>query len=114
MRTCLWTLLLPALALAPAAAQPPKAVGKTALDDYLQQRDAVYAWKVAKTIEGNPAKTVVIKLTSQTWRTEKDVDRPVWEHWLVIVQPEKVTTNKAFLLIGGGANDRPMPNGPTP
>ena len=110
-RICL-ALHLAALVIAPASAQPPTAVDRTPLDDYLQRPDPTYAWKVAKTVEGNPAKTTILHLTSQTWRTAKEVDKPTWEHWLIVVKPEKVTSKKAFLLIGGGANDRPMPTGP--
>jgi PhoPQ-activated pathogenicity-related protein len=37
------------------------------------------------------------------------VDRTVWEHWLTIVRPKQVASNKAFLMIGGGSNDGRMP-----
>ncbi|MGE3780768.1 MAG: PhoPQ-activated pathogenicity-related family protein, partial [Pirellulaceae bacterium] len=84
---------------------------RTPLDDYVQTPDPTYAWSIAKSIPGNPSQTFVIDLKSQAWRTEKDVDRSVWQHWLVVVVPEKRTTNKAFLLIGGGSNDRPAPDG---
>jgi PhoPQ-activated pathogenicity-related protein len=32
------------------------------------------------------------------------VDRPLWKHWLTIVKPDKATSNKALLFIGGGSN----------
>ena len=94
-----------------AAAKPPKTADRTPLDEYVQKRDAAYGWKVAKTVEGNPAKTFVIRLTSQSWRDKSEVDRPLWEHWLVVVKPEKLKTNKAFLAVTGSSNDRPMPDG---
>jgi hypothetical protein len=47
----------------------------TALDRYVKQRDPVYGWKLVTTIPGTGFKTYVLELTSQTWRTEKDVDR---------------------------------------
>ncbi len=50
-----------------------------------------------KTVEAGGLKTVVIRLKSQKWRTEKDVDRPLWEHWLVVTIPAKITTDHAFL-----------------
>jgi PhoPQ-activated pathogenicity-related protein len=93
-----------------ASAKPPATAERTPLDEYVQKPDAAYGWKVEKVIEGNPSKTAIIKLTSQTWRNKSDVDRPLWEHWLVVVKPEKLKTNKAFLVISGGSNDRPMPN----
>jgi PhoPQ-activated pathogenicity-related protein len=94
-----------------AVAKPPKSADRTPLDEYIQKADPAYKWEVAKTIDGKTSKTYIIRLTSQTWRSESDVDHPVWEHWLVVVKPEKLKTNKAFLAIGGGGNDRPMPNG---
>jgi PhoPQ-activated pathogenicity-related protein len=109
--TLLFALLQAFALMSAAAAKPPKSADRTALDDYLAKPDAVYAWKVAKTVTGNPSTTTVIRLTSQQWLDESKVDRPVWEHWLVVVKPEKVKTNKAFLIISGSSNDRPMPNG---
>lgn len=91
-----------------AAAQKPSP--QTALDRYVAQRDAVYGWKLVSTIEGAGYRSFVLELTSQTWRSEKDVDRPVWKHWLTIVKPEKVTSNKALLFIGGGKNGDPAPD----
>lgn len=82
---------------------------QTALDRYVAQKDAVYGWKLVNTIEGAGYRGFVLELTSQTWRSEKDVDRPVWKHWLTIVKPEKVSSNKALLFIGGGRNGDPAP-----
>src|SRR5688500_15585441 len=89
--------VLQAASLAPfAAAKPPKTADRTPLDEYVAKPDAVYGWKVAKTITGNPATTFVIRLTSQSWLDKSKVDRPVWEHWLVVVKPDKIKTNKGF------------------
>jgi PhoPQ-activated pathogenicity-related protein len=90
-------------------AREPEAITKTPLDDYIAAADPSYSWKVAKTIEGNPAETSIIKLTSQSWRAPGEVSRTAWEHWLVVVKPEKLTTDRVFLMVGGGGNDRPMP-----
>jgi PhoPQ-activated pathogenicity-related protein len=94
-----------------AVAKAPESATKTPLDEYIQKPDATYSWKVEKVLKGNPSSTYVIRLASQTWRDKSEVDRPLWEHWLVVVKPEKVKTNKAFLAISGSSNDRPMPNG---
>jgi len=83
---------------------------ETALDRYVAAKDPVYAWKLVKTIPGEGFRTDVLELTSQTWRTEKDVDRPVWKHWLSITRPYKATSNKALLFIGGGKNGDPAPS----
>ena len=82
---------------------------ETALDRYVAAPDAVYSWKLAHTIKGEGYTTYVLDLTSQTWRSEKDVDRPVWKHWLSIVKPDQVKRKTAFLFIGGGSNRDKMP-----
>jgi PhoPQ-activated pathogenicity-related protein len=93
-------------------AEPPAGSRLTPLDQYIANGDDAYAWKAEKSVSNGPFKTTVIKLTSQKWRTEKDVDRPLWEHWLVVTVPEKLKTDRAFLLIGGGSHNSSMPNGP--
>src|SRR6476660_8173629 len=94
-----------------AGAKPPASAKRTPLDEYVQKPDAAYGWKVARTIKGNPSTTFIIRLTSQTWRTKSEVDRPLWEHWLVVGKPEKLKTNKAFLAVSGGSHDSAMPSG---
>ncbi|MGE0883670.1 MAG: PhoPQ-activated pathogenicity-related family protein [Blastocatellales bacterium] len=84
-------------------------IERTALDRYIAEKDSVYGWKLVSTIEGAGYRGYVLELTSQTWRSEKDVDRPVWKHWLTVVKPEKVASNKALLFIGGGNNNSPAP-----
>jgi PhoPQ-activated pathogenicity-related protein len=111
---CKDLVLLFALAMLPtvALAEPPSTAKRTPLDDYVAQEDATYAWHVHETIPGEGGKTAVIRLKTQTWRTEKDVDRPVWEHWLVVTIPDKLTTDRVFLLIGGGSHNSSQPKGP--
>jgi PhoPQ-activated pathogenicity-related protein len=75
----------------------------------VKQKDATYSWRIAKTVEGNPSRTFVVHLKSQTWRTKDEVDRTVWEHWLTVVVPQKVAHKTAFLMIAGGSHDNPMP-----
>lgn len=94
-----------------ATAEQPVRSSRTALEDYIAKKDDTYSWRVEKTVESPGLTNVVIRLKSQTWRSEKDVDRPVWEHWLVLAIPEKVTTNQAFLMIGGGSHDSKTPEG---
>jgi PhoPQ-activated pathogenicity-related protein len=78
--------------------------GETALDRYVAKPDPTYSWSVVRTVPGNPLTQYIVDLKSQTWRTEADVDRPVWQHWLLIVKPASPTSKVAFLRITGGAN----------
>ena len=82
---------------------------ETALDRYIAQPDPAYGWKLAATHQGDGYTTYILDLTSQTWRSEKDVDRPVWKHWLTIVKPDNLKHHTGFLYIGGGDNDDKMP-----
>jgi PhoPQ-activated pathogenicity-related protein len=87
---------------------------KTALDEYVAKADPTYAWKVIKTIPGDDHTTFVVDLKSQSWRSVPDVDRSVWQHWLVVVKPNTVKHATAFLTIGGGKNGSPPPDRPNP
>src|SRR5262252_4118186 len=90
----------------PVAADAPK---KTPLDDYLAKPEPAYAWKLVKTIPGNGVTSYVLDLNSQIWRSTPEVDRPVWQHWLTITRPDKVTGDTALLNIGGGRNGGEAP-----
>ncbi|MBM3752895.1 MAG: PhoPQ-activated pathogenicity [Acidobacteria bacterium] len=81
----------------------------TALDKYVAAPDPVYAWKVVKTATAPTHRTYVLELTSQSWRTEKEVDKPVWRHWLTITRPNEIKSKHALLFIGGGLNLDPAP-----
>lgn len=109
LRALAWALLLLSVPFVSVSAQQPKALYRTPLDEYLQKPDPAYKWEVVKTVDGPVAKTTIIKLTSQSWRTDKDVNRTVWEHAVVISKPHKLTSNKAFLMISGGSNESRMP-----
>jgi len=114
LRKLTYPILLLGMLSSFALAEPPTGSKRTALDDYIAKVDSTYQWKLEKSIEKGPLKTSVIQLKTQTWLTTKEVDRPVWEHWLVITMPEKVTTDRVFLLIGGGSHNSGVPNGPDP
>ncbi len=82
---------------------------ETALDRYIAKPDPSYGWKLANTLLGEGYRGFVLEMTSQTWRSATEVDRPAWKHWLTIVKPDRVASNKAMLVIGGGNNKNPMP-----
>lgn len=90
-------------------AAKPLHAEETALDRYVAKPDPTYTWKVARTVSTGGATQYIVDFTSQTWRTEKDIDRPVWKHWLNVVKPAKPTSKTAWLFIGGGANGGDTP-----
>ena len=83
--------------------------GETALDRYVAKPDPTYSWKIASEVEKDGLKQLMVLLRSQTWRTKDDVDRVVWEHWLIVVKPEHPASKTAFLFIGGGRNKAEPP-----
>ena len=81
------------------------------LETYVHQPDDAYAWKLLRTLNlDGGAKAHILELTSQRWRTEAEVDKPIWKHWLTIVEPAKVTTKTGLLFIGSGSNSNPAPD----
>lgn len=83
----------------------------TALDRYVAKPDPAFTYELDHTFEGKEAVGYVLRMTSQTWRSEKEVDQPVWKHWLTIVVPNKVTNKTAILVISGGGNESGAPKG---
>ncbi len=104
-------LVLGLVSALPAAEPPPPKT--TALDDYIARPDPTYAWKLLKTTRGNGYTTFLVDLKSQSWRKPPEVDRSVWQHWLVIVKPDEVKSDTGMLLIGGGKNGGDPPATPS-
>lgn len=73
----------------------------TPLDDYVNRPDPTYAWNVAGSFTGVGYTAYSINLTSQTWLTAADTDRPVWQHWLVVCVPNTVRTYLPTFLTPG-------------
>jgi PhoPQ-activated pathogenicity-related protein len=99
-----------ALASTPALANP-----KNALDAYVAKPDPAFSWKVVGQVSGPGYHGAVLEMVSQTWLTAKEVDKPVWRHWLTVIVPDDVSKNgkvahkNGFLFITGGDNTDPAP-----
>jgi PhoPQ-activated pathogenicity-related protein len=124
----------------PAPPQPATARAQTALtalDRYVAATDANFSWKVARELPAEGVTATLIEMTSQQWLTDKEVERPLWTHWITIVRPApasvrdpspagsgeaapkplrgeggNVTSDIGLLFISGGSNDRPPPARP--
>ena len=81
----------------------------TALERYVARPEPAYGWRLMRTVPGAGATTYVLELTSQTWRSAAEVDKPVWKHWLTIVKPDRLSSATGMLVIGQGENTDPMP-----
>lgn len=99
-----WIACLAGFAVAADSSTPHR----TALDDYIAKTDNTFAWRLAETREAADHTVFAIELTSQTWRTAEEVDRPVWKHWLMVIRPKAVASEVGFLFVGGGSHrDKP-------
>ena len=82
---------------------------ETALDRYVAAPDPNYRYELVNTIPGDDYTAFVLEMTSQQWRTAAEVDRPIWKHWLTIIEPEHVRTRIGVLVISGGSTDGKPP-----
>src|SRR5688572_23249610 len=104
-------LISAVLAAAPAQAPQPRR-SETALDRYVAAPDSSFAWKVLRELPAEGATATLLEMTSQKGLTEKEVERPLWTHWLTVVRPAAVTSDIGFLFITGGSLDRQPPARP--
>lgn len=86
------------------------AANRTALDEYVAKPDSNYSFKLVKTLPGEGGTAYVLEMISQQWLTEKEVDKPIWKHWVTIIKPDGVTSDTALLFIAGGSNEKPAPD----
>ncbi len=85
----------------------------TALDRYIADVDSSFRWQKveSKNIQGIHVQT--IKLVSQTWQPPAPVDKPQWQHRLVVYTPPALSSKTALLYISGGKTDethKKLPN----
>ena len=79
------------------------------LKKYVQEQDKAFRYEIKNVVEGDSWKEYVIKMVSQEWLTNEDVDQTEWWHWLTIVIPTRVEESEALMLIGGGDHENSMP-----
>ena len=83
---------------------------RTALDEYVAKPDPNYSFKLVKNLPGEGGTAYVLEMISQQWLSEKELDKPIWKHWLTIIKPDNIASDNALLFIGGGSNERPAPD----
>ncbi len=87
--------------------------GDTALDRYVKTPDPTYKWNAAGTTVVSGVSVTTLEMTSQTWRNEKEVDKPVWKHFINVYRPPNAKPGIALLWVDGGNNRGQKPN-PSP
>ena len=84
------------------------------LKRYVDTPDPAYGWTLVASRPADGYTLHAIEMTSQTWLTEAEVDRPLWTHWLMIVEPDEIRSDHAFLYISGGRNGGDPPEQANP
>lgn len=79
---------------------------ETALDRYVAKPDANYSYRQYDVKNRVGYNAYFLNMTSQQWRSSAEVDRPIWQHEVIVVIPQVSldTTDTAILLIDGGDN----------
>ncbi|MFK7736496.1 MAG: PhoPQ-activated pathogenicity-related family protein [Pirellulaceae bacterium] len=95
----------------PSWAQLP---ATTAIDEYVNEVDDSYRWKIVATKETEFGSLITVDMVSQNWLTSEEVNRTEWQHWLQIAIPKKPASDIGMLMIGGGKNDGRLPGEPSP
>ena len=81
----------------------------TSLDDYVAAKDPAYGYSIMQTVTNADYSCYSIKMTSQTWRSPAEVNHTLWQHWVTIIKPKTLSSDKALLWINGGSNSSEMP-----
>lgn len=84
----------------------------TALDRYVAKPDSHYGFEHRDTRYRLGYTIHQLKMTSQQWRHPNEVDRVLWEHDIIIIEPWELSLDDqstAILLIEGGSNDSGPP-----
>lgn len=86
------------------------ASAQTALDEYVHTPDPAYRYDFEKSVDGDGVRLDVLRMVSQRWLTEAEVDKPEWWHWVNVYRPETVESPFALLFISGGDTDDGPPS----
>ena len=84
------------------------ASAQTALDDYVNAPDPSNFSVVDEVVTADYTLHVVY-MSSQEWRSQDEVDRTQWTHWMAIIVPNVVATDTSMLIIAGKDNSE-IPN----
>lgn len=76
----------------------------TPLDDYVAAPDPAFTYTLANQSEKADCATYAYRMASQTWLDASKVDRPLWEHTVLVSVPKEIAYTKAMMFIGGGDN----------
>jgi PhoPQ-activated pathogenicity-related protein len=97
------------LTLAATSASQARRPAQTALDRYVKTPDPAYRYTLVTTTRESTHTVSLLEMTSQTWLTAAEVNRPEWTHWVTVIRPTTVTHETALVFVTGGANNGKPP-----
>ncbi len=79
------------------------------LDTYLETCEPNYSYELidSSTIPTVGATAYTLHMTSGAWRGPQQADQVLWEHYVSMVVPPVVTSDKCLLVISGGSTGSP-------
>jgi PhoPQ-activated pathogenicity-related protein len=80
----------------------PAVIHQTPLDVYVNTPDPAFHSEIMYRGKKDGYTLLVMKMISQQWLTEQEVDDPLWWHWVSVVVPDTIQHDTALLWIGGG------------
>ncbi len=111
----IWLLSLGIVAAAPGETttlRPAPAHERTALDRYVAAPDTNFTFRLVRTARTPLGEVHLLEMTSQVYLTPREVDRPLWQHWIYVIMPKEIRGNTALLFLGGGNNRKDPPGSP--
>ncbi len=78
----------------------------TELQKYIQKDDGQFKYELTKQETKNGFQKYLFYVTSQKWRSEEEVDFPIWTHDVFLIVPPNFSTGTAVVFIDGGSNNR--------
>ncbi len=83
-----------------------------AFEKYLSEPDSNHRYELMGIQHMEGYQFHVLRVISQAWLTEAEVEDPLWWHWVSIVIPDQIASDTAFLWIGGGNRGHEPPKEP--
>lgn len=114
MRWTAYALLATTPLLAQAAgADRDTSSRQTALDRYVAAPDDHFAFTRVGSLPADGASADLLKVTSQQWLTTREIDQPLWTHWLTVIRPAAPpASDVALVFVTGGSTGKKPPSRP--
>jgi serine/threonine protein kinase/PhoPQ-activated pathogenicity-related protein len=78
------------------------------LREYVTASDDNYEYTLHSRIPGTGYTAHILEMTSQTWHPDK-AKPPVWRHWLTVITPDRIVSDKAMLVFTEGFSTAQRP-----